>query len=221
MRAILIGASGLTGSILLQQLLKDPVFSSVKIITRRSLGIQHAKLEEAVIDFTDEAAFRRAVVQTDTLFCCVGTTQKKVKGDQAAYRKIDFDIPVRAARYSAEQNVSSYLLVSAVGANAASSNFYLRLKGETEAAVLSQSISMVYILRPSVLLGKRIEARPAEAIGKAVMQFFSFFLVGSISKYKAIEAEKLAGAMVAASKKTTVGKFICEYKEMMELLDGN
>jgi hypothetical protein len=72
-------------------------------------------------------------------------------------------------------------------------------------------------MRPSILLGKRTESRPAEAIGKALMQFFSLFLVGSIAKYKAIAAIEVAAAMLAASKEITTGRFICHYRQMMVL----
>ncbi len=214
MRAILIGASGLTGGLLLQKMLVDPVFSKIKLLTRRPLGIVHGKLEEAVINFEDEVAFSREVANADVLFCCVGTTQQKVKGDLAAYRKIDFDIPVQAARFCAQQHIPKYLLVSSVGASASSGNFYLRLKGETEAAVLSQSIPSIYIMRPSMLLGNHPETRWGEIIGQPLMRFFSLFLFGTLSKYKAIHANDVAQAMLHASKQTASGKFILEYKEI-------
>lgn len=219
MRAILIGATGLIGGILLEKLLKDPMFSHVKLIARRSNGIRHAKLEEVIINFEDEISFKKEVTNADVLFSTVGTTQKQVKGDNAAYRKIDFDIPVRAARFCAEQHVGTYLLVSSVGANAASGNFYLRLKGETETAVLNQSIASIYIMRPSMLLGNRKESRLGEIIGQPLMRFFSVFLFGGMTKYKAIDAAAVAEAMFIASKKTITGKFICEYREMIEMAD--
>lgn len=218
MRAILIGATGLVGGILLDELLANPVFTHVKLISRRTTGKQHARLEESIINFEDEMSFKKEVANAEVLFCCIGTTQKKVKGDKAAYRKIDFDIAVNAARFCAQQQIGKYLLVSAVGANASSRNFYLRLKGETEAAVLGQSIGMIYIMRPSMLIGYRKEPRPGEVIGGAIMQFLSLFLFGSAAKYKAIRASDTAKAMVAAATKTTAGQFICHYPEMMELI---
>ena len=217
MRAILIGGGGLTGGLLLQQLLADPVFTGIRSISRKPLGIQHPRLEEIIINFEEDTAFRNAVDFADVLFCCVGTTQKEVKGDKKAYRKVDFDIPVKAARLAAEKNMGKYLLVSAVGANSASTNFYLRLKGETESAVLSQPITSIYIMRPSILLGQRQESRPAELLGKAVMRFFSLFLFGGARRYKAISAWDVAASMIAGSKQTSPGRFICEYDNMMQL----
>ncbi|MEO6314010.1 MAG: NAD(P)H-binding protein [Chitinophagaceae bacterium] len=221
MRAILIGATGLTGGILLKQLLTDPVFSHVKIIGRRTTGVKHTKLEECIIDFNDAAAFEQATSGGDVLFCCIGTTQTKVKGDKTAYKKVDFDIAVNAARYGARNGLSKFLLISSVGANAASSNFYLRLKGETESAILSQPINTVYIMRPSLLLGNRKEPRIAERIAQPVMQFFSRFLIGDMARYKAIDASELASAMRAAAKETTTGKFICSYVAIKKLCRKN
>jgi uncharacterized protein YbjT (DUF2867 family) len=220
MKAVLIGGSGLVGGALLQKLVADTAFSSVVLVSRQSLLPQPPNVEEHLINFDNETAFRGALAGADVLFCCVGTTQKKVKGDKNAYRKVDFGIPVMAARLSAELGLSHYILVSAAGANAASRNFYLQLKGETETAVRSQSIRSIYVMRPSVLLGRRREQRPAESIAKAIMQFFSFVLIGRAQQYKPIAASTVAGAMLAASKKTSGGVFVCGYGEMMALATG-
>lgn len=214
MRAILLGATGLTGSLLLQKLLIDPVFSQVKVITRKPTGIVHDKLLEVIIDLQNEEAYKAAITPADVLFCCIGTTQSKVKGDKDAYRAIDFDIPVKAAKYAAAQHIGKYIIVSAVGADSRSANFYLKLKGETEQAILQQSISAVYILRPSILMGQRKERRVMEKIAQAVMRVFSLLLIGSLQKYRAIDADTVAQSMINAAKRTETGKFIWEYREM-------
>ncbi len=218
MRAILIGGTGLIGSLLLEKLLHDPVFSRIKLISRRTTGIQHAKLEEAIINFEDAAAFKKEVSNADVLFCCIGTTQKQVKGNSEAYRKIDYDIPVNAAKFCTENGVGKFLIVSSVGANPSAGNFYLKLKGETEVAVLSFPIASIHIMRPSMLIGSRKESRPGEIFGIVLMKLFSVFLLGNISKYKAIKADDVAAAMHIAAKKTATGRFIYHYKEMIGLI---
>jgi len=215
MKAILIGASGLIGQHLLQELLADSSVESVKLVGRRSLGLSHPKLSEAIIDFENEFAYRDAVSDADTIFCCVGTTQKKVKGDQAAYRKVDYDIPVRAARYAAAKGFQRYLLVSSVGADPKSSNFYLRLKGEVEAAIAAQTIPSIYFMRPSILLGARQESRIGETVGKGVMQAFSFLLLGGMRRYKPIQGKDVAKAMLRAAKGSQEGRWVWEYGEML------
>lgn len=153
--AAIIGSTGLIGSQVLELLLNDKHFSSIKIIVRRPLSIDHPKARVVVIDFADDAAFKQAVSGSGAVFCAVGTTQQKVKGNKEAYRKVDYDIPVHAARFCAEAGVGQFLLVSSVGADSNSNNFYLKLKGEVEDAVKRMNIPSVSIFRPSVLLGKR------------------------------------------------------------------
>lgn len=215
MKAILIGASGLIGQHLLQELLADSSVETLKLIGRRNIGLSHPKLSEAIIDFENEAAYRDAISDADTIFCCVGTTQKKVKGDQAAYRKVDYDIPVRAARYAAAKGFQRYLLVSSVGADPKSSNFYLRLKGEVEAAIAAQAIPSIYFMRPSILLGSRQESRIGETVGKGVMQAFSFLLLGGMRRYKPIQGKDVAKAMLRAAKGSQEGRWVWEYGEML------
>ncbi|MEP7277752.1 MAG: NAD(P)H-binding protein [Bacteroidota bacterium] len=217
MRAILVGATGLIGGLLLENLLQDPIFTQIKLISRRSTGIKNKRLEEVLVDFENEEQFKNALTPAEVLFCCIGTTQQKVKGDKLAYRKIDFDIPVKAAAWCAAQGIAKFLLVSAVGANTASRNFYLKLKGETEAGVMQQSFKALYIMRPAQLLGKRKETRVLESAFQPIMRLISHLLPDCLSKYKAIDAKQVAAAMQGAAKKTVDGVFICHYKEMRAL----
>jgi uncharacterized protein YbjT (DUF2867 family) len=213
--ATIIGATGLIGSHLLDLLLKDSTYSQVRVLVRRPMERQHPNLEVRQIDFTDDEAFKSAIKGSDVVFCAVGTTNKNVKGDLTAYRKVDYDIPVRAAQFCAESGVQHFILVSAAGTDSKSRNFYARLKGEVEEAVLESGVSVISIMRPSMLLGKREEFRLGELIGKTLMRVFSFVIP---SVYKPIEAGDVAKAMIAQSKKTiSSGKEILFYKEMQQL----
>lgn len=181
--ATLVGASGLIGSKLLSLLLKDPYFSVIKIAVRKSTGIIDPKLQECLIDFTDKQALENVVAGSSIVFCSVGTTSAKVKGDKAAYRKVDYNIPVAAARAANLHGASHFILVSAIGARSKSSNFYLQLKGEVEDQVEAQSsINGKHIFQPSLLLGNRTEARLGEKLGQVLMPFFSPLLLGSLKK---------------------------------------
>jgi len=216
MRAIVLGATGLIGGLLLERLLADPVVTAVKVIGRRPLGKQHPKLQEVIIDFNDAASFSAQFNNADCVCCCVGTTRQLVKGNKEAYRRVDFDIPVHAAQYAVAAGVQRFMLVSSVGANASSGQFYLRLKGETEQAVLHEAIPAIYIMRPSMLLGKRHPPRFTERMVQPVMQGLSFFLRGRLAKYKAIQAKDVAAAILHAVKQTRKGHFIWEYNELMK-----
>lgn len=218
--AVVLGATGLIGENLVQQLLNDTAFSKVRILVRRPVELSHPKLEVAIVIFDDLDDYRIKLGQGDCIFCCIGTTNKKVKGDKVAYRKIDFDIPVNAARMGKEAGFSTYLLVSAVGANADSANFYLRLKGEVEKEIARLNFQSFHAFRPGILLGKRKEFRFGESIGKVVIQALSAVLVGTLKKYKGIEAVTVAKAMIAAAKSHRQGKFVHYYTDMVKAADA-
>ncbi len=210
--ATVIGATGLIGSHLLDELLKDPFYDTVRILTRRPLSIEHAKLEKKLVDFDDSDSLLVAIDNSDVVFCAIGTTNKKVKGDNDAYRKVDYDIPVKLARFCKMTGCEIFVVVSANGADSKSRYFYLRLKGEMENAIAENSLRSVHIMRPSFLLGKRKEFRLRENFGKKIASALSFLLS---SKHKPIHARKVAKAMVAAAKKNEEGVFVYEYKELM------
>ncbi len=168
-----------------------------------------------MIDFEDEKAFREGIAGCDTVFVAVGTTQKKVNGDKTSYRKVDYDIPVNAARFCRESGAKQFLLVSSVGANSQSNNFYLKLKGEVEDKIGTFSVPSVSVFRPSMLLGKRNESRPMEKIAQAISKPLGFLFP---SKYKPIKARDVARAMIAASNQNKPGSRIYHYREMMLLL---
>lgn len=216
--AVVIGASGLIGSHLVEELLKDNYFVTVRVLVRKKLEFNHPKLQQVVVDFNNINDYSIKFGKGDVIFSCIGTTQKKVNGDKAAYEKIDHDIPVNAARIGITNGFKKFLIVSSVGADASSSNFYLRLKGKTEDTVKQLPFNSISIFRPSMLLGKRNEHRPFENILQGSIKLISSFLWGSLQKYHSIYAIGVAKAMIAESKKTNAGLHIIEYKEMMELI---
>lgn len=98
----IIGATGLIGNQLLSLLLKDSHFADIYVVTRRSMKVDDERVKNIVIDFSDDLSFKNALSSCDVVFCSVGTTQKQVNGDKVAYRKIDVDIPEKAAKYCEE-----------------------------------------------------------------------------------------------------------------------
>ena len=199
MHATIIGATGLIGGHLLDMLLNDITFKSVRILIRRPLELSHPKLEKKLVDFSDMENFRLALEGTDVIFCTIGTTMKKMKGDKDAYRKVDYEIAVNAARLGKANGCEKFVLVSAVGADSQSRNFYLKLKGETEEAVQASGIESVYILRPSLLIGNRKEFRAGEKLASWLMPLFAFILP---AKYRPVKAIDVAKAMIHAVKET-------------------
>jgi uncharacterized protein YbjT (DUF2867 family) len=215
--ATLIGATGLIGSHLLSLLQQDNDYHTIRLLVRRPFPINHPKVEVKLINFEDEESFKLGIYGSGVVFCAIGTTQQKVKGDKTAYRKVDYDIPVKASRFCKETGCEQLVLVSSVGASTKASNFYLQLKGEVEEAVKAQSLESVSIFRPSLLLGERSEKRTGEKIAQAIMPVFSFALGGPWSKYKPIQALDVAKAMMQAVKQKNQGFAIYEYKQMRSL----
>jgi uncharacterized protein YbjT (DUF2867 family) len=217
--AALIGATGLIGGHILDLLMNDNSYGKIKAIVRRPLEVTvNSKVEQIVVDFADHNALENAIAGSDVVFSAIGTTNKQVKGDKNAYRKIDYDIPVNAAKAAAKYGVYSFALVSAIGANAANNNnFYIKLKGVVEEAVSKEQIPQIIITRPSLLMGKRKEYRLMEKIFQAIMPAFAIFFFGGWRKYKPIQGRDVAKAMINSVADQKRGIFIYEYDDMVRL----
>ena len=209
----IIGASGLIGKEILKQVVLHPLYSEIRIITRRPLGTTDPKIKEIIIDFENLSQLKSSLEGVTDVFCVVGTTQKKVNGDKYLYRKVDYNIPVDAAQISVENGVQYFAVVSSVGASLKSSNFYLKLKGEMEHEVSRFSIPQIGIFRPSMLLGKRDEFRFAEKISSYIFPVISFLFP---IKYRPIQAKHVAKAMIQYANQSK-GVHILHYKEMAQL----
>lgn len=218
--AVVLGATGLIGQHLVQELLQNELFIKVRILVRRPISIDHPKADIQIVNFNDEKDIAAKIDIGDVIFCCIGTTRKKVKGNKTEYRKVDYDIPIITARLGIQHGFNQFLIVSAIGANPLAANFYLQLKGCIEEDVTALPFESIHIFRPSVLLGKREEFRAGENIGKAFMKGISFLLLGAWRKYRAISAATVAKAMVAAANREKAGVHMYEYDEMQDLLLG-
>lgn len=193
--AIILGATGLTGSHLLKLLLEDETFSKVVVFTRRETGIKQPKLEEHIIDLLQLDNYKE-LFKGDVVFCCIGTTKAKTP-NKKAYKAIDYGIPVTAAKLAKQNNIDTYLVISAMGASETSKVFYNKLKGEMEREVLAQKIAHTYLLQPSLIVGERSEKRGGEKFAEVIMRTFGFLIP---EKYKMIQGKTIAKAMVEIAK---------------------
>lgn len=194
--AIVIGATGLVGKFLTQNLLSEERYSTVKIFVRRSIGIANPKLEEHLIDFEKLQNWKNEITG-DELYSAMGTTIKKA-GSKAVQYKIDFTYQYEFAQAAFQNGVEKYLLVSSAGANENSRNFYLRMKGELDKKTSSLGFQNILIFRPSILSGERNEIRKGERFGIAAMKLITS-IIPLLRKYQPVEAETVAKFMIRKS----------------------
>lgn len=206
--AILLGANGVIGSYCLKELLIDKYYNEVITFTRKPIENKITKHRNYVIDFNHLEKYKTLITAND-IFCCLGTTIGKA-GSKEAFKKVDYEYSKQFAEYAKENNAEQFILISSLGADANSGNFYLKTKGEIEQALITLSFKSLIIFRPSILLGPRQEVRVGELMGKFVMQTFGFLFIGPLKKYKGIHAQKVAKAMVHYAKEGRVGVNIIE-----------
>lgn len=214
-KAVIVGASGLVGNELLHILLNANFYDEVLILVRKELPVQHTKLIQLIIDFNKLDDYS-ASINGHALFCCLGTTRSKTP-DEKQYRVIDHDYPVKLALIAGRSQMEQYHFVSALGADAKSSNFYLKLKGETENDIERIGIKTLHIYRPSLLTGARQEYRLAERIATTVMKIINPVLLGPLKKYRSIEATTVAQAMYKQSLNFQEGVFIYQSDHIQQL----
>ena len=188
--ALLLGATGLVGRELLRLLLDDARVERLTVIARRPTGNTHPKLDERILDLSEMQQHPDAFA-AEAIFCTLGTTIRKA-GSQEAFRVVDYDYPLMAARLGKQQGARHYLLVSALGANASSRIFYNRVKGEVERDLLALNYPRTTIARPSLLLGDREEFR----LGERVFERLGWLMPPA---YKPVHARDVAAALVDAS----------------------
>lgn len=194
MKVMLLGATGLTGSKVLEGLLASNEVSLVVTPVRRALSMSHAKLEQHEIDF-DRLDEHGELFAVDAIVCCLGTTIKKA-GSREQFRKVDFGYPLKTAELGRANGAKTFVLMSAIAASSSSTVFYNRVKGELEDAVKALDYPCLSIYQPSLLLGEREEHRTAEALGMKTMPLINRALIGPLERFRGIEAATVASAMV-------------------------
>ena len=212
--ALLFGASGLVGSHLLNQLIKDTNYSKIKLFVRSVTEIIDPKVEIIKIDFNNLQNHKEDV-KGDDCFFCIGTT-KKNSSDKDEYRRVELDIPKEIAKIAKLNLVNSFIFVSAIYANPKSSGDYVRFKGLVEEELKRLNFPKLALMRPSFLMGDRKEKRVGEKIGIFVFKLLSPLLLGPLKKMRPINAETVAKAMIRAANEN-LEKNIFESNEIAKL----
>lgn len=189
--ALVIGASGLVGKQVVQQLSESNQYAKVKVLLRSKMVLEHPKIEQIIIDFNKISAL---TLTADDIFCCLGTTMAKA-GSKEAFYKVDFTFPLEIAKSMLQNGAETFAIVTAMGASASSFVYYNKVKGQIEDTLKSLDYQRLVIVRPSMLLGERQEKRLGETIGKVLMKSIDFL---TPKKYKAVYDKQVAAAMIHA-----------------------
>ena len=209
----LFGGTGLIGTFLKEEMVKDSFFKKINFVTRKILKSNHRKITNHIIDFSNYEEISNTIKNSDFVFSAIGTTQSKVNWNKDEYRKIDYDINSNIALACKKFKVKNFSIVSTAGAKYKSDNFYLNLKGEIEKNIISMKLLSTSIYRPSLLLGNRKDRRIGEKIAQFLMPKFSFLMP---EIYKPIKAKNVAISMINVSKSMQKGLKIYHYKEIIE-----
>jgi uncharacterized protein YbjT (DUF2867 family) len=197
--ALVAGATGMVGGLLLQTLLDAPDYTRVYALTRRPYGREHPRLANRVVVFERMAQQLKGLVAHDA-YCCIGTTIAAA-GTQEAFREVDIDAVVLFAQAARAAKCNRFVVLSSAGADSRSKKFYLRTKGEMEEAITAVGFPSVDILQPGLLSGPRKEMRPLELMARIVMPMINPMLTGKREQYRAIPAEVVARGMLGASRR--------------------
>ena len=196
--AIVIGATGLVGSALVNKLVSAEHVEKIITLTRRPVNYASSKVENHVVNFShleDDVALFKG----DFLFSCLGTTRSQA-GSIAAQREVDLEYQYKAAQLAVQNGVPHYLLISSSGANDKSKNPYLKMKGELEQRIKLLPFERISFFQPSLLMGPREEFRFGEKMGGLVLPILSF--IPGLRRYRPVTGEQVAEKMIRVSQQS-------------------
>lgn len=205
--AMVLGATGLAGKAVTEELLNHEDWDEVRVLLRTPLALEHPKLKQNIIEWDHLAKYSELFKDVHSVFCCLGTTIKKA-GSQEKFERVDLQYPLEAATLAKENGAKQFLLISSMGASAKSRIYYNRIKGKVEDGLIAIGFQGMHIFRPSLLLGHREEFRLGERVAAGLMKAMDRLMVGDAAKYRAIQGATVAKAMVNIASAETQGLHI-------------
>lgn len=210
--ALIAGGTGLVGRHLVDLLVEAKEFDEVKVLVRKGSTHQFKGVSILEVDY-DHLSDYKNQLRAEALFCCLGTTMKKA-GSKEQFQRVDLTYPYELAMFSLENGSQQFNIITASGANSESMFYYNKIKGEVENAISKLGFQNINIIRPSLLLGQREEQRIGEKVGAAIAKVINPILMGGLKKYRAIQAETVARAMVNVSLENRKGLQIIPSDEL-------
>tara|TARA_Y100001933_G_C18778715_1_gene471469 strand:+ start:32 stop:682 length:651 start_codon:yes stop_codon:yes gene_type:complete len=189
--ALIIGATGATGSALVSQLIKDDAYAEIHVFVRNKPNLEHPKLKVHVVDFNNTDVWKDKI-KGDVLFSAMGTTLKTAGSKEAQY-KIDYTYQHEVAKAAAQNGVAKLMLVSSVGSKSTSLFFYPKIKGQLEDAVAELSFKEVHVFQPP-MLERGVFLRSNEKFGIKLLNFLNKF--GVLKSQRPMPVDFLATQMI-------------------------
>jgi len=194
--SLVVGATGLVGKEVINELASKGI--SVKALSRIDLNSSNPCVENIKVNFDRLDEYKEHFKEVNDVYICLGTTISKA-GSQEAFQKVDIEYCLETAKQALNAGVKNLSLITSIGADSSSSNFYLKTKGIIEDKISQLDFQSISIHRPGLLIGSRKEMRLAELIGQKIYPAINLLLLGNLSKYKCIKVEILARAMINLS----------------------
>jgi uncharacterized protein YbjT (DUF2867 family) len=196
-KSMVIGSTGLVGKSLVTHLVEVGV--PVKALVRSKESSSNVLLDYTTVNFDDLNLSIETLSEIKDLYICLGTTIKKA-GSKEAFQKVDIKYCYDIAKEARKGGVRNISIITSVGSDSSSSNFYLRSKGEIEEKVAQLDFDSISIHRPGLLIGSRNEVRSSELIGQKIYPLLiNPLLMGRLRKYRCIKNDALAKAMINLS----------------------
>lgn len=214
-RICLVGSTGLVGSTMIELAVNR---SDVRLIgvARREMKLPYGARMEMLLADPSSWSDAIAAANARVLVCALGTTWRKAGKNEAAFRAVDHDLVLECARSAQAAGIDHMIVVSSVGADANSSNRYLRVKGEAEQALGLMRFRRLDIVRPAMIRGNRTgDHRPGEWLAKVASRVLDVFLHGGKRKYRSITADDIARALFALAKEKASGQFVHEHDAIL------
>jgi len=213
--ALIAGATGLVGKSLISLLIKSDYYNSLHVAVRKPYILEHPKLKSYTIDFDHFDKLKPSALIHD-VYICLGTTMKKA-GSKENFRKVDYEYVVKIAIWAKVNHAEKLSIISSMGANNISRNFYLRTKGDMEKALVDLKLPKLIIIRPSLLLGEREEFRLAERITTLLSPLMIPLMKGKLKKYMPVQASQVAKTMFHLTLNATEPVQVIENIEIVDL----
>lgn len=213
-RIALVGATGLIGMSLIRAAVGR---SDIRIIgiARREAALPTGARMEMLVSDPSHWGEAIAAANADVLVCALGTTWNKAGKDEAAFRAVDQDLVLAAASAAKDAGIRQMIVISSIGADMASKNRYLRVKGEVEQVLAKIKLPRLDIIRPGLLRGNRGELRPGERAAMLASPLTDLLLHGAFRKYRSIKADTVARAIIGLTREKPAGRFVYEHDAIL------